>query len=80
MCKKYLGMQMWPYEWGLKQESQRLRPLGHEGLMVISGLMSYIIMGYKLLQQLRDNMCQIDDGCMFILTECQTKLSFLISM
>ena len=24
-----------------------LRPLGHEGLMVISGLMSYRIMGYK---------------------------------
>ena len=27
--------------------AQRLRPLGHEGLMVISGLMSYRIMGYK---------------------------------
>ena len=30
-----------------RQESQRLRPLSHEGLMVISGLMSYMIMGYK---------------------------------
>ena len=29
-------------------KSQRLRPLGHEGLMVISGLMSYRIMGYNL--------------------------------
>ena len=29
------------------QESHRLRLLGHEGLMVISGLMSYRIMGYK---------------------------------
>ena len=28
-------------------KSQRLRPLGHEGLMVISGLMSYGIMGYN---------------------------------
>ena len=25
------------------QESQNIRPLGHEGLMVISGLMSYSI-------------------------------------
>ena len=33
-----------------RQESQRLRPLGHEGLMVISGLMSYRIMGYKFLK------------------------------
>ena len=30
------------------QESQRLRPLGHEGLLVISVLMSYRIMGYKI--------------------------------
>ena len=29
-------------------KSQRLRPLGHEGLMGISGLMSYRIMGYNL--------------------------------
>ena len=21
MCKKYLGVQMWPYEWGLKPHS-----------------------------------------------------------
>ena len=28
-------------------KSERLRPLGHEGLMVISGLMSNRIMGYK---------------------------------
>ena len=31
----------------LRQEIRCLRPLGHEGLMVISGLMSYRIMGYK---------------------------------
>ena len=30
-----------------RQESQRLRPLGHKGLMVISSLMSYGIMGNK---------------------------------
>ena len=36
-----------PHHASQRQESQRLRPLGHEGLMVISGLMSYRIMGYK---------------------------------
>ena len=30
-----------------RQESRCLRPLGHEGSTVISGLMSYRIMGYK---------------------------------
>ena len=36
-----------PHHASPRKESQRLRPLGHEGLMVISGLMSYMIMGYK---------------------------------
>ena len=36
-----------PHHASPRSESQRLRPLGHEGLMVISGLMSYRIMGYK---------------------------------
>ena len=36
-----------PHDASPWQESQRLRPLGQEGLMVISGLMSYRIMGYK---------------------------------
>ena len=50
-----------PHHASLRQESQRLRPLGHEGLMVISGLMSYRIMGYKLKKKLlRDNTCQLD--------------------
>ena len=50
-----------------RQESQRLRSLGHEGLMVISGLMSYRIMGYKLKKKLlRDNTCQYDYGYMCI--------------
>ena len=35
-----------PHHASPRQESQRLRPLGHEGLMVISGLMSYRILGY----------------------------------
>ena len=29
--------------------SQRFRPLGHGALMMISGLMSYRIMGYKVI-------------------------------
>ena len=37
-----------PHPASPRQEIQRLRPLGHEGLMVISGLMSNMIMGYKL--------------------------------
>ena len=51
-----------PHHASLRQESQRLRPLGHEGLMLIGGLMSYRIIGYKLIKLLRDNTCQIDYG------------------
>ena len=36
-----------PHHASRRQESQRFKPLGHEDLMVISGLMSYMIMGYK---------------------------------
>ena len=36
-----------PHHANPRQESQRLRPLGHEGLMVISGLMFYRIMEYN---------------------------------
>ena len=39
-----------PHHASPRQESQRIRPLGHEGLMVISGLMFYRIMGYKFLK------------------------------
>ena len=53
-----------PNHASLRQESQRLRPLGHEGL--ISDLMSYRIMGYKLIKPLRHNTCQIDYGYMCI--------------
>ena len=60
-------------------KSGRLRPLGHESLIVISGLMSYMIIGYKFYKKLlRDNTCQLDFGYMCIWTEYQTKLSFLI--
>ena len=58
----------------------RLRPLGHDALMTIGGLMSYRIMGYKFIKPLRDNTCQIDYGYMCIWTDCQTKSTFLISM
>ena len=40
-----------PHHASPRQESQRLRPLGHEGLMVISGLMSYRTMEYKFLKK-----------------------------
>ena len=76
----YLQRDLNPHHASPRQESQRLRPSGHEGLMVISGLMSYRIMGYKSIKPLRNNTCQIDYGYMCIRTECQTKLSFLISM
>ena len=55
-----------PHHASPRQESQRLRPLGHEGLMLIGGLMSYRIMGYTLIKLLRDNTCQIDYGYMCI--------------
>ena len=51
-----------PHHPSPRQENQRLRPLGHEGLMAISGFMSYRIMGYNFLK----NMCQIDYGYMCI--------------
>ena len=60
-----------------RQESQRLRPLGHEGLILIGGLMSYRIMRYTLIKLQRDNTCQIDYGYMCIWTECQTKRTFI---
>ena len=55
-----------PHHASPRQESQRLRPLGHEGLMVISSSMSYRIMGYKFKKKklLRDNTCQLDYGYM----------------
>ena len=39
-----------PHHASPRQESQRIRPLGHEGLMVIRGLMYYRIMGYNFLK------------------------------
>ena len=46
----YVQRDLNPHHASLRQESQRLRPLSHEGLMVISGLMSYRIMGYTFLK------------------------------
>ena len=36
-----------------RQVNQRFRPLGHDALMMICGLMSYRIVGYKLTKPLR---------------------------
>ena len=41
------GFEPTPRQSTTGKSAQRLRPLGHEGLMVISGLMSNRIMGYK---------------------------------
>ena len=50
-----------------RQVNQRFRPLGHDGLiMMIYSLMSYRIVGYKLIKPLRDNTCPIDYGYMCI--------------
>ena len=53
-----------------RQESQRLRPLGHEGLMVIIGLMSNRIMGYTFVTT-RVNLIMVT--CVF---EMNVRLSF----
>ena len=45
-----------------RQVNQRHRSLGHDALMLLSGLMSYRIIGYKLIKPLRDKTCQIDNG------------------
>ena len=46
---------------------RKVTALSHEGLMVISGLMSYRINGYKFKKKLlRDNTCQLDYGYMCI--------------
>ena len=70
-----------PHNASPRQESERLRPLGHKGLMVISGLMSYRIMGYKFKK--KTVMWQHVSTWLWLhvyLTEYQTKLSFPISL
>ena len=44
-----------------RQESQRLRPLGHKGLMMIGGLIFYRIMGYKSIKLLIFFHCANED-------------------
>ena len=65
-----------------RKKSQRLRPLGHEGLIVIGGLMSYRILGFKLKKTVtwQTHVKLIMVTCTRIWTESQTQLSFLISM
>ena len=59
---------------------QHLVSLGQGALIIICGLMFYRILGYKLMNTLCDNMCQIDYGYMCIWTDCQTLSTFLIPM
>ena len=59
---------------------QRFRPLGHDGLTTMCGLLSYRIMGYTLIKPLRDKKCQIDNSYMCTETDCDTKSTFLIPM
>ena len=65
--RKYMsqaGFQLRPGT--VRQGCQRFRPLGHDGLTVICGLMSYRIVGYKLIKPLRENTGTIDYGYMCI--------------
>ena len=59
-----------------RQESQRLRPLGHEGLLVISGLMSYRITGYYFFYK-----CYVTPRVNLIMVTCafdlNVRLNFL---
>ena len=55
-------------------KSQRLRPLGHEGLMVICGLMSNRIMGYKFL-----NNCYVTTRVNLIMVTCVFELNVRLS-
>ena len=63
-----------------RQVNQRFRPLYHDDLTMICGVMSYRIMGYKLIKPLCDYMCQIYYGYIFIWTDCHTKYKVLIPM
>ena len=59
------GFESTPRQSTTGKSAQCLRPLGDEGLMVIYGLMSNRIMGYKFKKK-RDNTCQLDYGYMCI--------------
>ena len=56
-----------PHHASPRQESQRLRPLGHDGLMVISGLMSYRILGYKFKKK---KSCYVSTRVNLIMVTC----------
>ena len=63
-----------------RQVNQRIRPLDHGALMTICGLMSYRIVGYKLIKYITwqhvSNWFWLH---VCIWTDCQTKSTFLIS-
>ena len=58
-----------------RQESQRLRLLGHEGLIVNSGLMFYRIMEYNLKKN-----SYVTRRVKLFMVSCVFELTFLISM
>ena len=60
-----------PHHISPRQESQRLRTLGHEGLMVISGLMSYRIIGYNI----KKKNCYATTRVNLIMVTCVFKLN-----
>ena len=60
-----------PHHASPRQESQRLRPLDHAGLMVISGLMSYRIMGYKF----KNKNCYVTTRVKLIIVTCVFELN-----
>ena len=59
-----------------RQVNQCFRSFGLDGLTMNCGLMSYGIIGHKLIKPLRDNTCQIDYGNMCIRTDFETKSTF----
>ena len=56
-----------PHNASPRQETQRLRPLGHEGLVVISAWFNVLQdNGIHISKNLRDNTCQLDNRYMCI--------------
>ena len=62
--QKFWAVKIWAKM--IWKQPSSFRPLGKDALMMISGLISYRIMGYKLIKPLHDNTCQIDYGHMCI--------------
>ena len=54
-----------------RQEKQCLRPLGHEGLLVIRGVMSYMIIAYKF----KKKNCYVTIRVKLIMIACVSELN-----